>query len=58
LDAFQTKCFDNTGLQDFNLVNKIEILQTKQLKIAGLQELQPVKQVGRLADQTSAMIKT
>jgi hypothetical protein len=33
------------------LVLKIEIFQTKQLKIAGLQELQPVKQVVRLADQ-------
>jgi hypothetical protein len=29
----------------------LDAFQTKQLKIAGLQEVQPVKQVGRLPDQ-------
>jgi hypothetical protein len=51
LDALQTKQLKIAGLQDFNLLNKIEILQTKCFDNTGLQKLQPVKQVRRLADQ-------
>jgi hypothetical protein len=51
LYAFQTKQLKIAGLQDFNLLNKIEIFQTKCFDNTGLEELQPVLQVVRFPDQ-------
>jgi hypothetical protein len=46
----QTCVVKTLGLQDFNLVQKIEILQTCNFQLLGLEGVQPVLQVVALPD--------